>query len=102
MENVLIATLGESPIVITAMYDLLTKEKGLKIAKVIVLQPEGGLIPLAFDLIREALQDRCEVIAEPLGFDDVNSEPSSFSFLHTLYRLLNNAQKSGNSVYLSL
>lgn len=102
MENVLIATLGESPIVITAMYDLLTKEKGQQIDKVIVLQPEGGLIPLAFDLIREALQDRCEVTAAPLGFEDVNNETSSISFLHTLYRLLNDAQKSENKVYLSL
>src|SRR2546429_5983652 len=102
MGKVLIATLGESPIVVTAMHGLLKKEKELVIDKVVVLQPEGGMIPLAFELIREALQDRCEVIAEPLGFEDADNETNSFSFLHTLYRLLNDAQKSENKVYLSL
>ncbi len=65
MENVLIATLGESPIVVTAMYDLLKKEKGLVIDKIVVLYPEKeALISTAFDLIQEALRDRCEVIPE--------------------------------------
>src|SRR2546421_1766589 len=100
MENVLIATLGESPIVVTAMYDLLKKRQQLAIDKVVILQPEGGLIPLAFDLIREALQDKCEVIAEPLGFEDADNEAHSFSFLRTLYRLLNDERE--NKVYLSL
>src|SRR5437016_3182978 len=40
MENVLIATLGESPIVVTAMYDLLKKERGLVIDKIVVLHPD--------------------------------------------------------------
>src|SRR5437764_4476084 len=103
MENVLIATLGESPIVVTAMYDLLKKEKGLVIDRVVVLYPEQEvLISTAFDLIREALQDRCEVIPESLPFEDVANEADSFYFLRTLYRLLNDEQKSANSVYLSL
>jgi len=103
MENVLIATLGESPIVVTAMYDLLKKEKGLVIDKIVVLYPEKeALISTAFDLIREALRDRCEVIPECLPFEDVANEADSFYFLHTLYRLLNDAQKSENRVYLSL
>jgi len=100
MENVLIATLGESPIVVTVIYNLLKKRQGLTIDKVVILQPEGGLIPLAFDLIREALQDKCEVIAEPLGFEDADNEADSFSFLRTLYRLLNDERE--NAVYLSL
>ena len=100
MGKVLIATLGESPIIVTAMYDLLKKEKELVIDKVVVLQPQGGTIPLAFELIREALQDRCEVIAEPLGFEDADDEAKSFIFLHTLYRLLNDERE--NAVYLSL
>src|SRR5437868_1165119 len=82
------------------MYDLLKKEKELVSDKVVVLQPQGGTIPLAFELIREALQDRCEVIAEPLGFEDADDEAKSFIFLHTLYRLLNDERE--NAVYLSL
>ena len=101
MENVLIASLGESPIVVTAMYDLLTVQEGLEINKVVVLHPEG-LISLAFDLIQEALKDRCEVISERLPFEDADNEADSFTFLQTLYRLLNDAQKSGDTLYLSL
>src|SRR5260370_14336063 len=103
MENILIASLGESPIVITAMYDLLKKEKEQVIDKIVVLYPEKeALISTAFDLIREAFRDRCEVIPEYLPFEDVANEPDSFYFLRTLYRVLNDAQKSENRVYLSL
>jgi len=103
MENVLIATLGESPVVVTAMYDLLKKEANVAIDRVIVLYPqEGVLVSIAFDLIREALQDKCVVIPEPLPFEDVANEPDSFYFFRTLYRLLNAEQKSASNVYLSL
>jgi CRISPR-associated Csx14 family protein len=102
MENMLIASLGESPIVVTAMYRLLAEQKSLEIKKVVVLYPTGGLIPLAIDLIREALQGTCEVVAELLPFDDAATEADSFTFLRTLYRLLDEAQKSEQGVYLSL
>ena len=108
MENVLIATLGESPIVVTAMYDLLKKEKGLAIDRVVVLHPndtqEQALISFAFDLIRQVLQDthECSVIPEPLPLEDVATEPDTFYFLRTLYRLLNDELKNANNVYLSL
>jgi len=108
MENVLIATLGESPIVITAMHDLLKKEKGLAIDRVVVLHPndteEQALISFAFDLIRQVLQDtyKCAVMPEPLPFEDVANEPETFYFLRTLYRLLDSEQKNANNVYLSL
>lgn len=103
MEKVLIATLGESPVIVTAMYDLLKKETDVAINRIIVLYPQQeGLISTAFDLIQEALQDKCAVIPAPLPFEDIASEPDSFTFLHTLYRLLNAEQKNANSVYLSL
>src|SRR5258708_36814925 len=100
MENVLVASLGESPVVVTAMYSLLTVQEGLEINKVVVLHPEGEkeesrpglslainkvvaphpaeLIPLAFDLIQEALKDRCEVVSERLPFEDADNEADSF------------------------
>lgn len=101
MQHILIATLGESPVVITAMHDKLI-EKNLPISKVIVLHPQEETIRYAVDLIRDVLKDTCEVIAEPLPFDDANSEAEAFDFLHILYMLLNNAQKSGDTIYLSL
>lgn len=101
MENILISSLGDSPIVVTAMHDLLTRQEDLEINKVVVLHPYG-YISLAFDYIKEALNGRCEVISEPLPFEDANSKEDSFAFLHTLYRLLNDSQKNGDAVYLSL
>ncbi len=101
MENILIASLGDSPIVVTAMYDLLTRQEDIEINKVMVLHPYG-YISLAFDYIKEALNEKCEVISEPLPFEDANSKEDSFAFLRTLYRLLNDAQENGQTVYLSL
>jgi CRISPR-associated Csx14 family protein len=106
MENILIASLGESPIVITAMYHLLTEREGVDLKQVLVLCPKGEArgkdIPTAVDLIREALRSRCEVIEEQLPFDDADTVETSFTFLQTLYRVLDTAQKSEQSVYLSL
>jgi len=102
MEHILIASLGESPVVITAMYDLLTKQEQLPISRVIVLHSQEDLILDTIDLIQDALKDSCKVIAEPLPFEDANSEAEAFDFLHILYMLLNNAQKSGETVSLSL
>jgi CRISPR-associated Csx14 family protein len=101
MGNVLIASLGESPIVVTAMYDLLTRRAGVEIERIIALHPEG-YVSLAFDYIKEALDGRCEVISERLPFKDADDEAKSYTFLRTLYRLLDDAQKRGQEVYLSL
>ena len=64
MQHILIASLGESPVVITAMYDLLTEQEKLPISKVIVLHPQEETIRYAVDLIQDALKDTCEVIQD--------------------------------------
>lgn len=106
MANVLIASLGESPIVVAAMYDLLTaKEKQREIGeigKVVILRPQGGMVPFSYDLIEEALKGKCELKDIELPFEDANSEKNSFIFLHKLYRLLSAHQENGDTVYLSL
>ncbi len=112
MEHILIASLGESPVVVTAMYNLLTEQQQLPITRLVVLHTQGQdeLIPLALDLIRESLPNECRVDSELLLLEDAegtiakdaDTEKASYAFLHTLYRLLDNAQKDGDSVYLSL
>src|SRR5207247_5671824 len=112
MEYILIASLGESPVVVTAMYNLLTKQQQVPITRLVVLHTQGQdeLIPLALDLIRESLPNECRVDSELLLLEDAegtitkdaDSEKASYSFLHTLYWLLDNAEKAGDSVYLSL
>jgi CRISPR-associated Csx14 family protein len=109
-ENVLIASLGESPVVVTAMFDLLTTEEKQReigeIKKVLVLRPSpkdnDDDIGLGYDLIAEALQGKCELLSELLPFEDANGEDESFDFLKHLYRLLDTHQKSGDTLYLSL
>ncbi len=60
---ILIASLGESPVVVTSMYDLLTntKRKGLAIDQVIVLQPDDKDIGRGYELIKKALASKCTV-----------------------------------------
>lgn len=102
MDNILIATLGESPVVITAMFRLLTEQEHVPLKKVVVLFPTGELIPFAVELIEEALRGKCEVEAVSLPFEDANTEGHSYDFLRMLAGVLNEAQKSGQGVYLSL
>ena len=102
MANILIASLGDSPVVVTAMYDLLTGQEKLPLDKVIVLHPQGDLIPFGFDFIQDALLDRCEITAEQLPFEDANSEQECYTFLRQLSLLLANAQQNDDAVYLSL
>jgi CRISPR-associated Csx14 family protein len=106
MANVLIASLGESPVVVTAMYDLLTtEEKQLELGhidQVVVLHPQKGSIPLGYTLIEDALAGRCDVQPCGLAFDDPNNIDESITFLRTLVQLVFSHQKAGDTVYLSL
>lgn len=101
-QHVLIASLGESPIVVSAMYDLLTERVGLTIDQVIVLHPEGKDIERAYDLVKKALAGRCKLRREILPFKDANSWKDVCVFLKELYTLLDTCQVRGDIVYLSL
>jgi CRISPR-associated Csx14 family protein len=99
---VLIASLGESPVVVSAMYDLLTKQKRLAIDQVIVLHPQGEDIGRAYELVKEALADKCKVRCELLPFEDANSWANACLFLKDLHTLLDTCQIRGDTVCLSL
>ena len=99
-KNVLIASLGESPIVVSAMYDLLTKRKKLKIDRVIILTPEDDDVRRAYKMVREALVG-VEVQCEQLPFKDADSWVHVCIFLQSLYKLLDTSQAKGEGIYLS-
>ncbi len=102
MSKVLIASLGDSPIVVTAMYDLL-KYRGLAVDEVVLLHPEGETIEDAYLLIDVALQGECKLRAPaPLPFEDANTQKNCLVFLQTLYQLLHRCQLQGDTVFLSL
>jgi CRISPR-associated Csx14 family protein len=103
MANVLIATLGDWPIVVTAMFRLLHKKEGIgAIEKVVVLHPKEGPREKGYWMIETALQSECEVESHELPFEDVYSEHDSYRFLHELFQRLYAHKQSGDAVYLSL
>lgn len=100
MANVLIASLGESPIVVTSMVKALQEGKGISLNKVIVLYPkEHPFIEEGAALVD--IHCLCSDVEEVgLDFEDVNTWESCLVFLQTLYGYLE-AFKS-ETVYLSL
>jgi hypothetical protein len=101
-QRVLIASLGESPVVVSAMYDLLTIQKEFSIDQVIVLHPEGKDIERGYELIEKALASKCRLRREIIPFKDANSWRNACIFLKELYTLLDTCQIRGDTVYLSL
>jgi len=107
-KNVLIASLGDSPAVISAMYDRLQEK--LSIDQVVILCPEDDKdvdedVKCAYGLVKRALsgliaEDR--LIYEPLPFRDADSWRNGCIFLKRLYTLLRRHQEKGDTVYLSL
>jgi CRISPR-associated Csx14 family protein len=101
MANVIIATLGESPIVITGMF-LKVKEQIGTVDKMVVLHPEGDWIPKGYRMIEEVLKDECNVEPWMLPFEDADTEEETYTFLRELFELLSLFQSSEDQVYLSL
>lgn len=109
MATVLIAALGDSPVAVTAMFDLLKEEvKKHSIERIDKLEvfcpnPDESIIGLTYtELILRPLQHECEVVDIPLPYADMNGEEAVYDFLRALYEQLDTHQKNGNSVYLSL
>lgn len=103
MPHVLIASLGESPIVITSMVKALREGNKIPLDKIIVMYPEEEpTVKDAFDLIGYQLNGICQVEACPLPFPDANNYERCFLFLQILYGCLEMNAQECNSVYLSL
>ena len=101
--NILIATLGESPIVVTTMVNALKKEIG-RIDELHVIYPQNGdqLIDFGYSLVEEHLRGTCTVTPHQLPFHDTNTRETSIKFLQTLSGLIRGHEHKGNDVYLSL
>lgn len=102
MQNVLIASLGESPIVVTAMVKTLAEQRDLTIDRVVVLYPARH--PRIKDGL-ELIQMYClcrQVEALDLDFADANTYDDCYLFLRMLHWQLEAEIQQGNTVYLSL
>jgi CRISPR-associated Csx14 family protein len=102
--SVLIASLGDEPVKVSSMYDLLRKREKLNIDRMTVLVPHNDEAQRAYSLVEEALRDSKELRLHPeiLEFDNADSWQNTGIFRQKLYRLLDKHQRLGDSVYLSL
>ena len=102
-KNVLIATLGESPIVVTSMVQALQTQKGMVIDQLHVIHPQGEkLIDLGYEMVEEHFNGKCIVTQSPLPFPDANSRETSIEFLRILSDSIQTYEAAGDHVYLSL
>ncbi len=103
-QNVLIATLGESPIIVTSMVKALREKKWMTIDQLHVVHPqsEEQLIDLGYEMICEHLAEECVVAQCVLPFPDTNSRETSMTFLQTLSGLIQSHEEAKDNVYLSL
>ena len=105
-QNILIATLGDHPAVITGMVKALRELERLEIDTLHVLYPQDtgkNIAQLGYPLIAEHLDGVCRVIPEPLPFADPNSYETSILFLQTLAGILKRyTDQRHYHIYLSL
>ncbi len=117
MAHILIATLGESPIVVTSLVNLLqhgVPEQDLapiELDQVILLYPQGHeQIQYGIELIQQYCRCSC-ITLEALSFKcqeetqyepDIRNEDDCYTFLRHLQRVLERTQKAQDKVYLSL
>lgn len=102
-KNVLIATLGESPIVVSSMVQALQTKKDLTIDELHVIYPQGErLIDLGYDLLKEHFNGVCTVTQSTLPFPDANSRERAIEFLRILSDSIRTHENMGDHVYLSL
>lgn len=100
MSNSLIASLGKSPIVATAMVKAIHEKKNVLFDEVVLLYPEKQLdVQIGIELIEHHCLCK-KIVKQPLGFDDANSEDRCMFFLQTLYGVLED--RRGCDVWLSI
>jgi CRISPR-associated Csx14 family protein len=105
MAHVLVATLGESPVVVSAMINVLRDQENIALDKVQILypdEPNERWIGIGYELLEEHLQERLAVEPLPLPFDDARTEEHSLMFMRLLSDYLQAYESAGDTVYLSI
>ncbi len=105
-KNILIATLGDHPAVVTGMVKALRELEGIQIDTLHILHPEDPTRHIGakgFFQIDDHLGELCNVHSEPLPFADANSYEASLQFLRALANILELYDNPDQyHVYLSL
>jgi CRISPR-associated Csx14 family protein len=100
MRSVLVAPIGDHPVVITAAVDALAGE-GINIAKAYILYSDDPLIKQGVEWT--ALELNCDMpLDAPLPFVDANSEVAARQYLQKLAWVLQDCENDGDEVHLLL
>jgi hypothetical protein len=108
MANVLIASLGESPAVVTATIIALVKQAHINIDKLVTIYPaQSTMISLGKDYIDDIWinvwkRNAADHIAYPLPCADVNTYASTELFLHTVRGMMAQHHYAGDTLYVSI
>ncbi|MCL4298487.1 MAG: hypothetical protein KJ077_22310 [Anaerolineae bacterium] len=105
-KNVLIASLGDHPAVVTGMVKKLDEDLDLAIQEVVVLYTKGSgkLISLGYELIKQTLTGKNIAVPEVglLPFADPLTRTDSILFLQILAGVLESYEANGENVYISM
>ncbi len=103
MANVLIATLGDYPAVVTEMCTKLEElEIPIKINKIIVLRTSSTEAQDGYELLSEVCEGSYDLESYVLDGIDVATRSDCYAFLGKLFSAVKSCQNNKDSVYLSL
>lgn len=105
-QKILLATLGEFPVVVSATANLLVRQ-GTVLDKVQIIYPKETnerWIEIGYEFLEEYFLQNTAIVTEPveLPFADANSYEHSLAFLRRMCDELEAHEHMGNTVYLSL
>lgn len=100
MRTVLVAPIGDHPVVVTAAVDKLT-ELGTTITDVDLIHTTHPLVKQGAEWI-ELFLDNCEVRCYSLTSGDVNSQEAAKEYLQTLTAILLSCEQVGDEVHMLL
>ncbi len=103
MANVLIATLGDYPAVVTGMCAKLQEsESGITIEKIIVLHTSSEESKDGYELLTEVCAGLYALESYALYGEDVATNRECYAFLGHLFKAVKSCEENHDTVYLSL
>lgn len=102
MRSVLVAPIGDHPVIITAAFDALERDS-VHIEEVHILCPDESIIRFGADWVKEELPCNFDdVQIYDLPFADANSETTARQYMQMLALILKSCEDAGNEVHLLL
>ena len=104
MRKILIATLGETPQVVTEAIDALKEIKGIEINEVVTVSTKGWKVDIAQELLREDIDrnygNKIVYYNRPTDFEDVDDQWANIGFMKIVCSVL--LHYKGSERYVSI